>query len=88
MLALIRARSREGLDAWLDQAAGSGVPELEAFVTKLRQDGEAVRAGLSLSWSQGQMEGHVNRVKLIKRSMYGRGKLDLLRQRVLYRSAV
>jgi len=86
-LALIRAHSSDGLDAWLDQAAGSGVPELETFVTKLRQDGAAVRAGLSLPWSQGQMEGHVNRVKLIKRSMYGRGKLDLLRQRVLYRSA-
>jgi transposase len=86
-LALIRARSTDGLDPWLDQAAESGVPELEAFVTKLRQDGEAVRAGLSLPWSQGQMEGHVNRVKLIKRSMYGRGKLDLLRQRVLYRGA-
>lgn len=71
-----------------DQAAGSGVPELEALVTKLRHPGAAVRAGLSLPWSQGQMEGHVNRVKLIKRSMYGRGKLDLLRQRVLYRSAV
>jgi transposase len=85
-LALIRARRSEGLDTWLDQAAVSGVPELAAFVTKLRQDGEAVRAGLSLPWSQGQMEGHVNRVKLIKRSMYGRGKLDLLRQRVLYRS--
>ncbi|HEV2459572.1 MAG TPA: ISL3 family transposase [Ktedonobacterales bacterium] len=87
VLALIRAHSSDGLDAWLDQAAGSGVPELEAFVTKLRQDEEAVRAGLSLSWSQGQMEGQVNRVKLIKRSMYGRGKLDLLRQRVLYRAA-
>jgi transposase len=85
LLALIRARSSDGLDIWLDQAAESAVPELQAFVTKLRQDEEAVRAGLSLSWSQGPMQGHVNRVKLIKRSMYGRGKLDLLRQRVLYR---
>lgn len=88
VLALIRTRSSDGLDAWLDQAAESGVPELDAFVTKLRQDYQAVCAGVSLPWSQGQMEGHVNRVKLIKRSMYGRGKLDLLRQRVLYRGAV
>ncbi len=86
-LALVRARSSKGLDAWLDRAAESGVPELAAFVTKLRQDGEAVHAGLSLPWSQGPMEGHANRVKLIKRSMYGRGKLDLLRQRVLYHNA-
>jgi transposase len=86
-LALIRTHCNDGLDAWLEQATGSEVPELVAFVTKLRQDEEAVRAGLSLSWSQGQMEGHINRVKLIKRSMYGRGKLDLLRQRVLYRAA-
>lgn len=85
-LALLRARSSEGLGAWLDRAAESGVPELAAFVTKLRQDGEAIHAGLSLPWSQGRMEGHVNRLKLIKRSMYGRGKLDLLRQRVLYRT--
>ncbi len=87
LLALIRAHSSEGLATWLNQAAESGVPALEAFVTKLRQDEAAVRAGLSLPWSQGQMEGHVTRVKLIKRSMYGRGKLDLLRQRVLYRGA-
>jgi transposase len=85
VLALIRARSSDGLDTWLDQAAESGVADLQAFVTKLRQDGEAVRAGWSRSWSPGPMAGQVNRVTLLKRSRYGRGKLDLLRQRVLSR---
>ena len=87
VLALLRARSSDGLETWLDRAAECGVPELDAGVTQLRQDEQAVCAGRSLPWSQGPMEGHVNRVKLIKRSRYGRGKLDLLRQRVLYRSA-
>ena len=44
----------------------------------------AVRAGLTLIWSNGQVEGNVNRLKLIKRQMYGRANFDLLRQRVLH----
>ena len=50
----------------------------------LRQDYDAVRAALTYNWSNGIVEGHVNRLKLIKRSMYGRAKFDLLRLRVLY----
>jgi transposase len=75
------------LAPWLDAAAQSGVQEVRAFVTKLRQDLPAVQAAVTMSWSQGQVEGQVNRVKLLKRSMYGRAKFDLLKQRVLYRSA-
>jgi transposase len=51
---------------------------------KLLQDTEAVVAAMVLSYSQGQTEGRINKLKLVKRSMYGRGKFDLLRQRVLY----
>ena len=49
----------------------------------IRQDEAAVRAGLTLPWSSDQVEGQVTRLKLLKRQMYGRAKLDLLRQRVL-----
>ncbi len=74
------------LEHWMRETTETNVPELKAFVTKLRQDVDAVVAALTLPYSQGQTEGRVNRLKLIKRSMYGRAKFDLLRQRVLYAS--
>jgi transposase len=76
------ARSR--LKEWTEWAKASGVPELKAFAVKLLQDIEAVVAAMILPYSQGQTEGRVNKLKFIERSMYGRGKFDLLRQRVLY----
>jgi transposase len=69
------------------QATASRVRELTACATKLQQDAEAVLAALTLPDSQGQTEGQVNRLKLLKRSRYGRAKFDLLRGRVLYTSA-
>ncbi len=75
------------MEDWTELATASGVPELKAFATNLLQDAEAVVASMVLPYSQGQTEGRVNRLKFIKRSMYGRGKFDLLRQRVLYASA-
>ena len=88
---MIRTRgdehTRERLDRWMADAEGCGIPELTAFVTKLRQDVEAVLAGLVLPYSQGQTEGRVNKLKLIKRSMYGRAKFDLLRQRARHTAA-
>jgi len=75
---------RERLDPWIAEAVGSGLPEFVAFVTKLRQDLDAVLAGLRLPWSQGQTEGQINKLKLLKRSMYGRANFDLLKQRMLY----
>jgi hypothetical protein len=65
------------------KALGSGIPELVRFVTKLRPDLDAVRAALSTKWSQGQVEGQITKLKLIRRQMYGRGKFDLVRKRVL-----
>ncbi len=58
--------------------------EFKRFAASLRRDYGAVQAALTLVWSNGQLEGQVNRLKGIKRAMYGRGKFDLLRQRVLY----
>lgn len=78
---------QERLEQWMGEVAASGLPEFEAFVVKLRQDRDAVLAGLRLPWSQGQTEGQITKLKLLKRSMYGRGTFDLLKQRVLYASA-
>jgi transposase len=77
---------RRQLESWAERAKASGIPELKAFAVKLLQDTGAVVAAMTLPYSQGQTEGRVNKLKLIKRSMYGRGKFDLLKQRVLYDS--
>jgi transposase len=80
---MVREHTGEPLEAWLSLVEESTLPELKSFAKGLRQDKAAVFAGLTLPWSNGPLEGHVNRLKLIKRSMYGRAKLRLLRQRVL-----
>jgi hypothetical protein len=77
-------RARVALQQWMGEAKDSEIAELKAFAAKLLQDIEAVVAAMVWPHSQGQVEGRVNKLKLIKRSMYGRGKFDLLRQRVLY----
>lgn len=56
---------------------------LQRFATGLRVDYDAVKAGLMLLWSNGPVEGHINRLQMLKRSMFGRTKLDLLSQRFL-----
>jgi len=71
------------LDAWLVEAGGCGVPTMETFAAGLKKDGDAIRAALTTPWSNGQTEGQVNRLKLIKRQMYGHASFDLLRRRVL-----
>jgi transposase len=68
------------LDSWLDAATASG---LASFARGLRQDLAAVRAALVLPWSTSPVEGQINRLKTIKRQMYGRAGFDLLRRRVL-----
>jgi transposase len=76
-------RRGERLEAWAAQADCSPVSELRGFAKGLRRDWAAVTAGLTVSYSSGPVEGHVNRIKMIKRQMYGRAKPDLLRKRVL-----
>ncbi|MFI1259139.1 hypothetical protein ACH4U6_36125 [Streptomyces netropsis] len=58
-------------------------PELRGFASGLRKDWNAVMADLTLHWNSGAVEGHVNRIKMLKRQMFGRAKHDLLRKRVL-----
>jgi transposase len=76
-------RGRKLLEPWMAAAEATGEPALRSFVTGLRGDQDAVTNGLSLRWSSGAVEGHVNRIKMLKRQMYGRAGPDLLRRRVL-----
>ncbi|GAC1405336.1 MAG: hypothetical protein NVSMB49_24600 [Ktedonobacteraceae bacterium] len=76
---MLRDRRGEGLDRWLHAAFINDIPELRSFVRKLRQDQAAVQAGLVLKWNNGMLEGHGNRLKFLKRSIYGRAYFDLLR---------
>jgi transposase len=80
---LLRGRKEEELSGWLKKVSASAIAELISFAKGLERDEAAVRAGLSLKWSQGPVEGAINKLKLIKRSMYGRANFDLLRTRVL-----
>lgn len=81
---LIREHSSAQLTPWMKIALESQAPELRSFARGLRRDETAVRAGLDLPWSQGQTEGQITRLKMIKRQGYGRAKFDLLRQRILH----
>jgi transposase len=78
-----RRAPSDDLDAWLAEARACGVRALETFATGLEQDGAAVRAALTTPWSNGQSEGQITRLKMLKRTMYGRAGFDLLRRRVL-----
>jgi transposase len=81
---MARERTGQRFDAWLTRATTSGISELDRFARGLTDDRAAAGAGLSLEWSNGQIEGQVNKLKLLKRSMYGRANFDLLRLRLLH----
>jgi transposase len=80
---MLRQRTPGAFDDWLTRAEATTIAELQSFAAGLRRDYAAVRAALSKVESNGQVEGQVNRLKFIKRSMYGRANFDLLRLRVL-----
>src|SRR5262245_4559450 len=84
--ALVRERAGAGLKRWQEEAAGSGCAELRRFAEGLARDQAAVEAALAEAWSNGPVEGQVNRLKTIKRQMYGRAGFELLRQRVLHQN--
>jgi transposase len=76
-------RDSDALKAWLISTVASDIPELKRFVAGIERDYEAVSAAVEQHWSNGQVEGQVHRLKLLKRQMYGRGGFLLLRRRVL-----
>lgn len=80
---LLKDRDLVALERWLCEAADSDIPSFMALANGIKADWAAVEAAFRLPWSNGLLEGHVNRVKLIKRQGYGRARFDLLRLRVL-----
>ncbi len=77
---MIRKKSQEGLDPWIERACKSLVASFANGVTK---DKAAINAAITTSWSNGQTEGQITKLKLVKRQMYGRAKLDLLQARLI-----
>jgi transposase len=80
---LVRERQPDQLEPWLARAAESPHVPLQRFAKGVRDDHDAVKAGITLPWSNGPVEGQINRLKMLKRQMFGRAKLDLLQQRFL-----
>jgi transposase len=81
--AVLRSRSLEHLEAWIREATQSGIHPLQRFAKSPRRDGEAVRNAVTQPWSSGQVKGQINRLKTLKRAMYGQAGVDLLRARML-----
>lgn len=81
---MIRGRKDEELPAWLQQARTCPLEEFLRFAFGLEKEYEALSAALSEPWSNGPVEGQITRLKFLKRQMYGRTKIDLLRLRVLH----
>ena len=82
-LTMVRKREGERLESWIQAVQASQIPELQHFVTGILKDKDAVLAGLTQIYSNGPVEAQVHKLKLVKRSMFGRAKLPLLRQRLL-----
>lgn len=82
---MIKQREADEFDGWIEAARTSQIKEMVGLAEGLKKDRKAVEGSLRYEWSNGQVEGQVNRLKLIKRQMYGRAKFDLLKARVLYR---
>ena len=80
---IVREHKGDDLTPWIEEVARSGLADFKSFAQGIQRDYSAVLAGITKPWSNGQTEGQVNRIKLIKRSMYGRANFDLLQARVM-----
>lgn len=78
---LVRQRTPIRLDAWLTRAIKSPLGAFQRFAKRLRDDDDAVKAGVTLPWSNGPVEGHIHCLRRLKRQMFGRAHLDLLHRR-------
>ena len=78
---LVRQRQPAQRDLWLTRATTSTVEAVHRFAAGLSEDYQAVKAGVTVPWSRGPVEGHINRLKMLKRQMFGRARLDLLSRR-------
>ena len=80
---ILRSKDIQKFGVWLDDAQQSGIYAMQRFARTLRRDLDAVTNALTEGWSNGQTEGHINRLKTLKRAMYGRAGAELLRARML-----
>jgi transposase len=83
---MVKQRQARRLDPWLRRVGQSSSTDLHGFASGIKRDYAAVKMALSVLWSQGQVEGQITRLKLLKRQMYGRARFELLRSRVLRRA--
>lgn len=81
---MVRFRQPEQFEDWFEHFCRAAAPELQNFATGMRREEGAIRAALSEPWSNGPVEGQITRLKSIKRQMYGRASMDVLRVRVLH----
>ena len=81
-IAMVRREKKGWLGGWLARARRSTAVELRKFAAAIEQDKSAVAAALTEPWNNGQVEGQVNRLKSLKRQMYGRAGFQLLRKRI------
>ena len=79
----MKDRDLEAFDLWLTRGARCGLPDVETFTQGLQNDYEAVKTSLLLPYSNGPVEGQINRLKFVKCSMFGHGSFELLRSRFL-----
>jgi transposase len=80
---ILRSKDIQKFGVWLDDAQQSGIYAMQRFARTVRRDLDAVTNALTKGWSNGQTEGHINRLKTLKRAMYGRAGAELLRARML-----
>ena len=80
---ILRSKDIQKFGVWLDDAQQSGIYAMQRFARTVRRDLDAVTNALTEGWSNGQTEGHINRLKTLKRAMYGRAGAELLRARML-----
>lgn len=80
---ILRSGQADPLDAWIDSAIETNLIPIMRFARTLHRDIKAVRNAIELPWSNGQAEGQINRLKTLKRAMYGRAGAELLRARML-----
>ena len=80
---LLFGKDEGELDSWMQKAEGFQIAEINSFLKLIRSDMEAVKNAIKYSYSNGPAEGHNNKIKMIKRQMYGRCKFDLLRLKIL-----
>jgi transposase len=80
---ILRGNDPDKLNQWFDDAQSSGVSSMERFARLLHRDIDAVKNAITEPWSNGQADGQINRLKTLKRAMYGRAGVELLRARPL-----